>query len=94
MLARLQRGNRLRRMIRDRRVDVDGVDVRILQQVLVARVAGGDAEAVAARVELFLVPPADRVHLGIGVTLIDRDELGAEAESDERDANLFVSHTN
>ena len=54
-------------------------------------VARLDAEAVAALVELFLVASADGVHLGIRVALIDRDELGAEAEADDGDTDLLVA---
>ena len=70
---------------------MDGVDVRVLQQLVVARVARLDAEAVADLVELLLVAPADGVHLGVRMALIDGNELGAEAEADDGDANLLVS---
>ena len=48
VLAGLQRGDRLRRVVGDRAVDVDGVDVRVLEQLVVVGVARLDAELVAA----------------------------------------------
>ncbi len=90
VLAGLERCDRLRRVIRDRRIDVDGVDVRVAQQILVARVARRDAEPVAARVELGLVAAADGVHLGVRVPLVDRNELGAEPEPDDGNTNSLV----
>ena len=49
-----------------------------------------DAELFAARVEFGLVPPADGVHLGVRVGLVDGDELGPEPEADDGDADLLV----
>jgi hypothetical protein len=53
VLAGLERRDRHRGVVRDRRVDVHEVDVGVAQQVLVARVALLDAERVADRVERF-----------------------------------------
>jgi len=39
-------------------------------------------------VELLPVPAADGVHLGVGVVLVDRDELRAETEADDRHTDL------
>ena len=90
VLAGLQRGDGLRGVVGDRRVDVHRVDVRIAQHFLVARVARGDAEAIAAGVELPAMAAADRVHLRVRVALVDRNELGPEPEPDDADANLLV----
>ena len=35
---------------------------------------------------------ADGVHLRVRMALVDRDELGAEAETDDRDADLALGH--
>jgi hypothetical protein len=83
VLARLQRGDRLSRMVRDRRVDVHGVDVRIAKHVCHVGVAPRDPELVGCLRQRCRRPLADRQHLGVRVRLIDGNELGAEAESDD-----------
>ena len=85
VLARLQRLDRLPAVIGDRRVDVDGVDLRIGEQVVVGGVAFFDAELVADFVELRLGPLADGGHVRLRVALVDGDELGSEAEPDDCD---------
>jgi hypothetical protein len=68
---------------------VDGVDVLVLDQLVEARVALRDAERVADPVEVLPIPLADRGHLGVGVSLVDRDELSPEPETDNRDADAL-----
>src|SRR4029079_12778929 len=77
-------------VVGDGAVDVDGVDVRVFQQLGVIGVALGDLELVAGRVELLPVAPADGGHLGVGVGLKDGDELRPKPQSDDGDANLLA----
>ena len=93
VLAGLQRGDRLRRMIGNRRVDVDGIDVRIGEERVVVGVARLDAEPIAARVELLPIAAADRIHFGIRMALINRDEFRAKAQTDDCHTNLPVTHS-
>ena len=69
---------------------MDGVDVRVFEQLVVVGVARLDAELVAALVEFRLVAPADGVHLGVRMVLVDGNELGPEAEADDGDADFLV----
>ena len=93
VLAGLQRLNGLLGVERNRRVDVDRVDVRVLQQLGVIGVALLDPEGVADGVQLLLIALADRDRHRIRVSLVDGDELGAKAEPDERNANgTLVRH--
>ena len=91
MLAGLEGGDALRRVIRNRRIDVDRVDVRVLKQFIEIRVANFDPPAVAAFVQIFLGPAANRIHVGMGVLLVNGNEFGPEAEADDGDANLLFS---
>jgi hypothetical protein len=91
VLAGLERRDRLRGVIRDGRVDMHGVDIRVCQQVFVARIPCRDPELLAAGVELFPVATADAVHLGIRVSLVDGNELGAEAQTHDRHSH-FICH--
>jgi len=75
-------------VVRNGRVDVDGVNVRIGEDVGVVGVALFDAELVADFVEQFGIALADRAHLRIGMALVDGDEFGAEAETDDGDAGF------
>ena len=62
MLAGLKHFHALRGMIGDRRIDMHGVDIRIGQQIVEARVAFFHAKGVADLVHLVVVAPADGVH--------------------------------
>ena len=83
VFARFERGDRHRRVVGNRRVDMDEVDVGIFQQLGVVGVAAADPECVADPVEAAAVALADREHVGVRVPLINRDELGAEPEADD-----------
>src|SRR5262249_2560897 len=91
VLAGLEGRQALRGVIGDRAVDVDRVDVRVLEQVVVIAVALLDAELVAGAIEFGLVPAADGRHLVVRVGLVDGNELGPEPEADDGDAN-FPGH--
>ncbi len=90
MLARLERRHHLVGVQLQRGVDVDDVDVRVGEHRIVVGVADVDPELVADFVELGLGALADRVHLGVGVALVDGDELGTEFEPDDTDAEDAV----
>ena len=75
-------------VVRDRSVDVDGVNVRIGEDVCVVLIALLDAELVADLLERFGIALADRGHLGIGMALVDGNEFGTEAEADDGDAGF------
>ena len=66
------------------------VDALVGEYVLVARVALVDSERVADMAQLLLMTPADRVHIRIGVTLVDRNELRTEAQAYDRDVHLLL----
>ncbi len=91
VFAGLERGDRLRCVIGDRRVDVNGVYVGVLEQLVVAGVALGDFVAIADLVHFGLVAAADGVHLGVGMGLVNGDKLGSEAQPDDRHA-YFSGH--
>src|SRR5215831_11785865 len=90
MLAGLQSRDGLRGVVGNRRVDVDGVDVGVAEEVVEIGIAGLDAEAVAALIQLGPVAAANGVHFGVGMSLVDGNELRAEAEANDGDAYLFV----
>ena len=92
VLAGLEGGDGLATVVGDRRVDVDRVDFRVLEQRVEVRVALRDLVAVADRLQLLRVALADRDDLRVRVGLVDWDEFGAEAEAGQRDANLRSAH--
>ena len=90
VLAGLEGGEALGGVVGDRRVDVNGVDVGVGEELVVVGVADFDAETVAALLQPLFGAATDGGHLRVGVVLVDRDELGAEAEADDGDADLLV----
>ncbi len=92
VLAGLQRGDGLPAVIGNGRVDVDRIDVWIFEQILEFRVAFPHAEVIADLIQLLLGALADRVHVGIGMPLIERDEFRAEAKSHNGDVYFFLTH--
>jgi hypothetical protein len=62
---------------------VHEIDGRIGQNVLKTRVALLDAEGVANADEGVLRAPTDGVHARIGMAMVDRQELRAEAKTDD-----------
>jgi hypothetical protein len=74
-------------MIGDRRVDVDGVNVLVFENVGVALVSPLHAVGLANLVELVFRPLADGDEFSVRMPLVDRNELGTEAETDDGGAN-------
>ena len=92
MFARFQRCNRLPGVIGNRRVDVDRIDIRIFEQLLVIGVASFHSEGVANGIQLLFRPLADGVHVRIWVTLINGNELGSEPEANYGDVYFTGAH--
>jgi hypothetical protein len=93
MLARLERRDRHPPVIRDRRVDMHEIDIPVGEHVFVTFVASIDAECVSHRVQRDLRSAADRVHVRLRIAFVDRDELHAEPQTDDRDINLLCAVT-
>ena len=66
------------------------VDVGVGQDLLKVGVAGFHAEGVANVIELLARALADGVHVGVGVLLVDGDELGSKTKADDGDVDLAV----
>ena len=73
-------------------VDVDRVDAWIGEQLIVVGEPFLDAILVTDFIQLRLSALADGHHVGIRVALVDRDKLGTEAETDNRDVDGLVRH--
>jgi len=91
VLAGAQRGDGLRRVQVDGRIDVHRIHRRIADQVFKRGVALLHSEGVAHGIQLVLGTLADGVHLGLRMALVDGDELGTESESDDGDVE-FSAH--
>ena len=84
---------RLRGVIGYGGVDVDGIDLRILQQFVVIGVSFLDVKLICDGVHLRLITSADGDEVCIWVRLMNRDEFCAEAKSDDGNVKLFVAHS-
>lgn len=91
VLAGAEGGDRLRGVEMDGRVDVDRIDLGVPDQVLEALVALFHPERLPDGIQLLLRALADGVHVRQGMPLVDGDEFGTEAESDDRDVQ-FAAH--
>ena len=78
--------------MRDRSVDVNRIDIRILQQLLVIGKPLGNAVLIGNLVQVLLVALAQGHDLGVGMALIDWYELGSETESDDGYFGFFDTH--
>ena len=94
MLAGFEGGDAHPSVIRDGAVDVNGVDVGIVQNLLVFCVSNRNIVLVASLVQSLGIAPADGVHLSAGIILINRNELCAEAKANNGHSERFLcGHT-
>ena len=93
MLAGAQGLDGLRRVIGDRRVNMNRINLGIGQQLFVIRVALGDGELVGHGVHLRLVAPTHRDEVGVGMRLVDGNKLCAETEADEGYIKGLFAHS-
>ena len=77
-------------VVGNRGVDVDGVDLRIAEEFVVIGVAFGNAEGLLDGFQFFGVALADGDEIGVGMGLKDRNEFGAETETDDGDVDFFA----
>ena len=79
-------------VIGDGGIDMDGIDLGIGEKIGVVRVALFNAVFVADLVELGFGALADGCHFSVRVALVDGDEFGAEAETDDCDIWFGCGH--
>ena len=79
MLTCLERSDGLGRVVRDRGVDVDGVYLWVLENILKAAVAFLHAEEIPDGVQILLVALANRMHVCLGMVLINWNELRSKS---------------
>ena len=92
VFAGLERRNRLPGVIGNGGVDVDGVDVRVLEQLVEIVVPVLHAKRVADCIQFFAGALADGIHVGAGMALVDGNKLRAEAQPDYGDVNFSLAH--
>jgi len=71
---------------------VDGIHIRVFQQLVEIVVASLHAERVADGIQLFAGALADGVHIGVRMPLIDGDKLRAKAQPDDGHVDLPFAH--
>ena len=77
------------RVVVDRAVDVNEVDVFVGQHFVVGRVTLVDPKLIATLLQFRRIASADRRNVGIRMSLVDRNELGPKAEPDHRHIELL-----
>ena len=92
MLPGLQGRNRMRRMIRNRGINMNRIDLRISQESVVIIIALFDAILISDFIQGRLRPLANSRHIGVRMTLINGDKLGTKSQPDNRDINILVRH--
>jgi hypothetical protein len=71
---------------------VDGINVRVFEQIIELRVAFFDFEGVADLIELGLCTLTDCVHVRIGMALVNGNEFSAEAQTDDGYIYFLIAH--
>ncbi len=89
VFASLQRRDGLFGVIGDRCIDVDRINFRILEELVVALVTLLDAVLVTDLIERGFGPLTDGRHVGVWVALIDWDEFRPESETDDSNVNFL-----
>ena len=92
MLARPQSLEGLRGMIRNRAVDMYGVNLRVLEEFVVIHVTLRNVELVGHLVHFLLVPSTHGHKVGVGMGLVDGDELGSETEAHDGNVVGVFAH--
>jgi hypothetical protein len=90
MLAGLERLDAHPTVIGNRRIDVHGVDLRVLEHRLEVRVALFDLKGIADGLELLGIALADGMAVRERMTLPDGDEFRPETEADDGDVELLL----
>ena len=80
------------RMVRDWGIDMDRIDIRILKKRLVLGESLCDSIFVGDLVQVFLIPLTQGYDFSIGMPLVDRNEFGAESQSDDCYFWFFDTH--
>src|SRR5262249_44385609 len=81
MFAGLERCDRLPGVVGNRRVDMDGVYFWVLEKLLKVGVPFFHAESIADGIKFFAGALANGIHFGIGMALINGDELGSKSKA-------------
>ena len=76
----------------DRRIDVHGIHIGILDQLLEILIPLAYFILAAYLIQLLFRTLADGVHIRIGMMLINRNEFLAESESYDGDIDLVLAH--
>ena len=90
MLARFERGHAHPAVVGNRAVDVHGVDVGVVQDLLIVCISNSNVVFVASLVQALGVAPANGIHFRAGIVLINRDELGAETKANNGYSKRFL----
>lgn len=79
-------------MIRDGGVDVHGIHIGIVQNVLILLVTFLYTERIANRIELLLVTLANGVHVGVRMVLINGNEFSSKSQTNDRNIDFLLAH--
>lgn len=87
MLAGIESTRRHPGVIADGAVDVNAIDIGIAQQRFKIRVPFRDSKLVPQSVHLRFIATAQCHDFGIGMRLVDRNELGTKTKSHHRNSD-------
>ena len=90
MLAGVQCLERHPGVIVNRAVDVDIIHSLIRQDFFVCLITIFDPKLIAGFVQFGFVSSANRMHIGFGMALVDRDKFRTKAQPDHRDIEGII----
>ena len=89
VLAGFESGDGLFGVVRNRRIDVDRINLGVCEKLFVVSVTFFDSKLVADFIEGGFSALADRRHFGVRVALVNGNEFGTKSEAYDSDTGIF-----
>src|SRR5690625_2212599 len=93
MLTGTKSHQRMLRMKMDGSVDMNRIHFRIRQKLFVGGVPFVHAKGVPHLIQTLFIALTNRIHIDIGMFLIDRDKLRTKSKADYRHVYFFICHS-
>ena len=76
-------------MIWNRRINVNGVNLRIFQQFVIIIISFFNLERIAQFIQILLISLTNGIHISVRVSLINGNKFRSKAKTYNRNVNFF-----